>query len=362
MKLIILTLILTPFSILFAQDFFIQGKVDREIANQAAYVYVQTDSLYGTPVNLDGSFLITCNYSGKSALPQATFYQSTVKYDHNRPIPKELKGKTILLDTAHIFIDVNSEKEISVTAGNENRIKDKFDLIEESYLQTLEKLNTNMDSANLERYISEIEFINSLTQPSTYAISKLISLMRPSAAAIEPHIRKVIENIETLATDDKQIRTVQNRYHLFQKSISPDAQSYFPDIALNPSDSNPHFEDILLNSEYILIDFWATWCGPCIKQHPLVMQIAEKYKDIPKLKIVGIAVSSPQTAWKKYISSHDFNYANYWVDPESQQHKLSAYRLNTVPRYMLLRSHDKRIVEWSLDLQQIDQILEKYFE
>lgn len=106
--------------------------------------------------HLEGSFLITCNYSGKSALPQATFYQSTVHYDNNRPIPKELKGNTILLDTTHIFIDVDSEKEISVTAGYENRIKDKFDLIEESYLQTLEKLNTNMDSANLERYISTV--------------------------------------------------------------------------------------------------------------------------------------------------------------------------------------------------------------
>ena len=49
-------------------------------------------------------------------------------------------------------------------------------------------------------------------------------------------------------------------------------------MALEITDSN--FEEIVIKSEKpVLVDFWATWCGPCRMVGPIVDELAEEYKD-----------------------------------------------------------------------------------
>lgn len=59
------------------------------------------------------------------------------------------------------------------------------------------------------------------------------------------------------------------------------------DFTLPDLDGNPlHFRD--LGSELILLDFWGTWCGPCVKSIPHLVELQERYGP-DRLKVVGIA-------------------------------------------------------------------------
>ncbi len=52
--------------------------------------------------------------------------------------------------------------------------------------------------------------------------------------------------------------------------------------------SEKDFESVVVNSEVpVLIDFWATWCGPCKMMSPVVHQIAEEN---PQIKVVSVDV------------------------------------------------------------------------
>ena len=55
-------------------------------------------------------------------------------------------------------------------------------------------------------------------------------------------------------------------------------------MALTFTDAN--FQSEVLGSKgVVVVDFWATWCGPCRVQGPIVESLAEKLKDEPNLKI-----------------------------------------------------------------------------
>ena len=62
------------------------------------------------------------------------------------------------------------------------------------------------------------------------------------------------------------------------------------------------FEGEVLNSNIpVVVDFWATWCGPCRKLSPLVEEIAQEYVD--KIKFVKLNIEQDKEIAKKYSIS-----------------------------------------------------------
>lgn len=57
--------------------------------------------------------------------------------------------------------------------------------------------------------------------------------------------------------------------------------------------------------KYTLVDFWASWCGPCIRQTKVLKEIREKYKDDPRLEFLGVAVWDEPEATEAAIRKHD---------------------------------------------------------
>lgn len=80
--------------------------------------------------------------------------------------------------------------------------------------------------------------------------------------------------------------------------------------ALAPGSKAPEFtlptttgEQLSLNSlqgHIVILDFWASWCAPCIAEMPVVKEIYAKYKD-KGLKVIGISMDNSKAAWMKAI-------------------------------------------------------------
>lgn len=108
-----------------------------------------------------------------------------------------------------------------------------------------------------------------------------------------------------------------------------------------------NFEAINLNEELfelsnfrksvILIDVWATWCGPCIDKRPEIIDLAEKYSDNDDVKIVFISLDSKINKWQSFLSKNEnqFGY-DLFIEPENQEVFRTHYNTRLIPRYILI--------------------------
>ena len=61
--------------------------------------------------------------------------------------------------------------------------------------------------------------------------------------------------------------------------------------------------DYVGKKQLILLDFWASWCIPCIQEVPLLKRLQEKYKN-QGLQIVGVSVDSDREKWQGALNKH----------------------------------------------------------
>lgn len=84
--------------------------------------------------------------------------------------------------------------------------------------------------------------------------------------------------------------------------------------------------------QVVLLDFWATWCGPCIAELPNVQKTYQKYKD-KKFQIIGISLDRSLTALDTFLKGNDLPWVHYWDDEGTIS---SQYRVTAIPSMFLI--------------------------
>ena len=72
-------------------------------------------------------------------------------------------------------------------------------------------------------------------------------------------------------------------------------------VMQDPEGKEVHLTDWVGKGKYVLVDFWASWCGPCRAEMPNVKALYEKYKD-KGFEIVGVSFDQTKAAWMKGIT------------------------------------------------------------
>ena len=121
----------------------------------------------------------------------------------------------------------------------------------------------------------------------------------------------------------------------------------FTDFTLPSPEGNPvKLSDIIAKNKYTLIDFWASWCGPCRREMPNVVAAYKEYNK-KGFGIVGVSLDSDAEAWKKAIKEMGMTW-DHMSDVKGWQCEGAAlYGVNSIPATVLV-AQEGTIVERNL--------------
>jgi len=94
----------------------------------------------------------------------------------------------------------------------------------------------------------------------------------------------------------------------------------------------------------VLIDFWATWCGPCVHEIPNVKAAYEKYKD-KGFEIIGISLDQDKAKLEAFIKEKNITWPQYF-DGQGWKNKVStAYGVKAIPATYLIGKDGKIVAK-----------------
>ncbi|MFN3299045.1 MAG: TlpA family protein disulfide reductase [Sediminibacterium sp.] len=82
----------------------------------------------------------------------------------------------------------------------------------------------------------------------------------------------------------------------------------------------------------IYLEFWVTWCGPCLAYKPKIELLKQQFKDDDSIVFLSVSIDDNLDAWKKYLTKQRVFNNEFIVD----RNKLSNYNLLSVPRMILI--------------------------
>jgi len=132
-----------------------------------------------------------------------------------------------------------------------------------------------------------------------------------------------------------------------------------PDLKLK----SPDGKEIALSSlkgKVVLIDFWASWCGPCRRENPNVVRVYNQYKD-KGFTVYSVSLDKEMDKWKQAITQDNLAWPNHVSDLEGwQSDAAKAYGVSAIPKTFLIDSKGM-IIGKDLRGEQLEQKLAEIY-
>jgi thiol-disulfide isomerase/thioredoxin len=198
----------------------------------------------------------------------------------------------------------------------------------------------------------------------------------PNSAALLPVINSIdkTNDFASYETIVKQLMvgfgdspTVQQLYRAYEK----DKQERIKNDPLAPGKPAPDFEELMTDGEttmklsdlkgkVVLLDFWASWCGPCRRENPNVVRLYEKYKD-KGFTVMSVSLDKDKAKWLAAIEKDNLSWPYHVSDLGHWNSKVpKIYGVRGIP-FTVLIDAEGNIIKTKLRGTQLEEELVRIY-
>ena len=291
------------------------------------------------PVNITRFFLENADYT-ITFTPDGSHFDA--KIVSNGPIQMEKDSLENLVKASYGDTDMDGLYQEYV--AGDNKIKDSIWAIVEPLLKKGQETENEYYANN---------------PLSVLTMENLYSAIRYSQIDLDSS-KKVVERFEAVPefAGTKLFKDMKKEFEK-REALAPGNQA--PDFTLNDPDGNPvTFSEFYAKNKVTMVDFWASWCGPCRQFNPTLTQIYAKYNK-KGFGILGVSLDSDKDKWVEAIAKDKLVWKHvsdlkFW---DSEAGKL--FNISSIPQSYFVDSEGKILLA-SPSEEQIESFLEEYLK
>lgn len=115
-----------------------------------------------------------------------------------------------------------------------------------------------------------------------------------------------------------------------------------------------------LKGQYVLVDFWASWCGPCRKENPNVVKLYEKYKE-KGFTVYSVSLDNNKDKWLEAVKKDNLTWPNHVSELKGWQTSiLGDFGVNAIP-FTVLIDKEGKVVQANLRGPSLEAKLKEIF-
>lgn len=343
--------------------FTISGKLTNAEVKNKVYLYGMASNnmvlLDSTNLSTSGEFKFT------NTKPEADFFR--VNYATNEYIVIAKNG-----DEVEITADVNDKNQHYTIAGaedaaklaefNELKIKHQNKILEVSK-QFEEKVASQPD--NRDQLLQELTPVyNSALNDLNQAIIKfamdnnksLVSFYAISLVNPQGNEKAMVAYSENVDASLKQHSAVKNFVEKVARLKAVQVGQIAPDFSI-PSIDGKTVKLTDYRGKYVLLDFWASWCGPCRAENPNVVKAYQAYRN-RNFTVLGISLDKDKAAWAQAIKQDNLMWDQTGELSDFEGSTVKLYQVEAIPSSFLLDPQGK-IIARDLRGEELEAFLNK---
>lgn len=301
-------------------EFLISGEA-KGIPN-GKMVFIKTQNDVGLVLNVDSTKVKDGKFEFKGKVKEPSIFALYVK-DIQQPVP-------FIMESGEIVIKVDKDSifksKISGTDSNDSfqEFNDKTNAInkrlvdyQNKNIQKLMEAQQKKDNVTIENLKSgyvkiqkEVDdYMNQYpdSNPNSYISLLLVERLFNSPDFKYEKVKKTFENLNEEFRNTSKGKSISDKLKAIEKNMkNPAAAVKNNSLKLAPAFSakSPNGTTISLKEslgKVTIIDFWASWCGPCRKENPNVVALYNEFHS-KGLNIIGVSLDDDATKWKDAIA------------------------------------------------------------
>ncbi len=251
--------------------------------------------------------------------------------------------------------------EINMASAESYRKRDSLQKIFQAFVNM-----TQMDSLRIDSMSNELEkpytqlvdehsqYLKNFIEKHTSSFASLAAIQQLQADEFMDTYFKLDDGLFTKYPNSKYIKAFHDGVSSSRKLA---VGTMAPEINMNTPAERP-LALSSLKGRVVLIDFWASWCGPCRAENPNVVNVYNKYKS-KGFDIYSVSLDKDMDKWKQAIKADGLTWNSHVCDFKFWQSPVVAlYNFNAIPTNVLI-DRDGKILAKNLRGEALDKKLEE---